>query len=176
MPFTRHYHERVKLKDGRPALLRMVRPTDAPFLQTAIALASPESLYQRFHTTKTHLSDQELKYLTEVDGTNHICIVAIGTAGRDDWFGMGAARFVRLRERPDAADFAIMVGDDYRRLGLGRILTDRTCLAAREHGIRVLGGEILSTNSAMFRLLDRLPYPVDWSVSGTVATFEIDLG
>ncbi len=173
--FTRHYRERVTLRDGRSALIRMVRPTDSPFLETAIALASPETLYQRFHTTKTRLTEKELEYLTRVDGVNHVCLVAIGTTGRDHWFGMGAVRFIRLRNRKDAADFAIMVGDEFQHLGLGKLLTLRICEAAKECNIQFLGGEILSTNTAMFRLLDSLPHPVEWAVTGITASFEIDL-
>jgi len=153
----------------------MVKPSDAPYLRTAVELASPESLYQRFHAAKVRLTDQEVRYLTDVDLQNHVCLVAIGSDGSAHWFGLGAARCIRLRERFDAADFAIMVTDEFQGQGLGRMLTMRICEAARERGIRYLCGEMLATNSAMFALVDRLPHAVDWVYDGRTASFEIDL-
>lgn len=153
----------------------MVKPSDAPYLRTAVELASPESLYHRFHAAKVRLTDQEVRYLTDIDLANHVCLVAIRSDGKDHWFGLGAVRCIRLRERPDAADFAIMVTDDFQRQGLGRLLTLRIIEAAQERGIRILCGEILSTNFAMFRLIDQLPYPSDWAYDGRIASFEMDL-
>ncbi len=68
------YEESVQLSDGQKVLLRTIRPSDKQMFLDAFERLSPESRYARFMTSKTKLSEQELRYLTEIDG-----IVSFGT-------------------------------------------------------------------------------------------------
>ena len=63
------------------------------------------------------------------------------------------ARYVRLRDQPDEAEFAIAVADDWQSLGLGRTLMHRLARHARRQGIRALVGDVLPENRRMLVLM-----------------------
>jgi hypothetical protein len=66
------------------------RPADKELLRTGFERLSGQSRYARFFTPRTALSDDELRYLTEVDQEDH---VAIGAASERDGeqSGLGVA-------------------------------------------------------------------------------------
>jgi RimJ/RimL family protein N-acetyltransferase len=115
---------------------------------------SPESQYQRFLALKPTLTDSEVRYLVDVDGTNHYALVAMTTSS-PDWI-IAVARFVRAADDPEAAEFAIVVGDPYQGEGLGSELLERLADLAVERGIRRFRATALADNLAIHKLVRRL--------------------
>jgi GNAT superfamily N-acetyltransferase len=70
--------------------------------------------------------------------------------------GIGVARFVRLPEDPELAEFAIAVADSWHGVGVGTALLRRLTMRAREEGIRRFSAEILSENRPMLHLVQEL--------------------
>ncbi len=166
------WSEEARLGDGTPVLLRTVRPDDKPLLARGFERLSPRSRYRRFFAAKAHLTEAELRYLTEVDGVNH---VALGALVAGD--GVGVARFVRLPGRQDVAEAAVTVADDYQGRGLGRLLLSRLATAARERGIRCFRADVLVENRAMLGLLETLALDHRIVASDDEAvTLELNLG
>jgi RimJ/RimL family protein N-acetyltransferase len=170
------YEESVQLSDGQKVLLRTIRPSDKQMFLDAFERLSPESRYARFMTSKTKLSEQELRYLTEIDGINHFAIGAIRRhlMGKDE--GVGSARFVRLTDRLDTAEPAVTVADDFQGKGLGSLMLQRLIEAAWERDIRWFCTEVLSENTASKRLIESLSPDVKFHPSGdgaVVATLPI---
>ena len=64
------------LKDNRLVRIRAIRPHDKDELAAALAHLSPESVHNRFLSAKPDFSPAELRYLTEVDGWDHVALVA----------------------------------------------------------------------------------------------------
>ncbi|HKA89393.1 MAG TPA: GNAT family N-acetyltransferase [Haliangiales bacterium] len=151
--FDASYREAVTLGDGTQAQLRLLRAEDKPLIVDGFARLSTESRYMRFFGAKDHLSDDELRYLTEIDGENHFALgaVAVGADGVER--GLGVARFVRLADEPEVAELAVTVIDAAQRKGLGRILCERLMAAAHERGVRRFRAEILASNAAMLALV-----------------------
>ena len=139
------------LADGTPVVIRPIRPSDKPALAAAHARLSDESVRRRFLTPKPRLTSGELRYLTEVDGRDHVALVA-ALDGSDDRI-IAVARSVRLDDDPTAAEAAVVVGDDYQRQGLGRTLGLMLADAARARGIRRLTATTLGDNLAAHRLM-----------------------
>jgi GNAT superfamily N-acetyltransferase len=150
--FTLDYAEHAELRDGTPVLLRLVRPTDKELLRAGFERMSQESRYARFFTPKASLSDDELRYLTEVDHEDH---VAIGATSEQEGAhtGLGVGRFIRFADHPETAEAAIAVTDDAQRKGLGRLLLLRLVAAARERGIERFRFEVLASNAGMAALI-----------------------
>ena len=65
--FTRDYAEQAVLRDGTRVRLRLIRPDDKALLHDGFERLSPASRYLRFLAPKAALSDDELRYLCEVD-------------------------------------------------------------------------------------------------------------
>lgn len=146
--------EEIRLADGTPVTLRPIQPDDKEPLLRAFARLSPASRYQRFHSYKETLSDDDLRYLTEVDGNDHFALVAVTPSHdmRQD-LGIGVARFVRDAIEPDLAEAAITIVDDQQGKGLGKILLRRLVDAARARNIRRFRAEVLTENAPMVHLL-----------------------
>ncbi len=145
----------VRLHTGRRVIIRPIRPTDAAELAAAYERLSPEAKYLRFMAAKPHLNETETRYLVGVDGRDHVALVA-APADRPERI-VAVARFVRLRQSPDVAELAIVVGDDYQHDGLGSALMTRLASAATAQGVRRLRATMLAENVGMHRLARDLP-------------------
>ena len=107
MKFDTGYVERNLLRDGTPILLRLLAPEDRALLRRGFERLSPESRYARFLVPKTRLTDDELRYLCDIDQETHFALGAIS----EDGVGLGIARFVKLKADLTTADAAIAVAE-----------------------------------------------------------------
>src|SRR6478609_4039751 len=114
--------------DGLAIEIRPIRPDDKHRLAAGHELMSSETQRMRYLMPKPRLSGAELRYLTEVDGEDHVALVAVADAFPDVTLGVG--RFVRDRERPDTAEFAIVIADAFQGIGLGGALAEQLAEAA----------------------------------------------
>jgi acetyltransferase len=141
----------LALRDGTRALIRPIRADDKPLIADGLRRLSPATVYRRFLGAKPYLSEAELRYLTEVDGRDHIALVAVDAD--DPSVLVGVARCVRLRDRPDTAEMAIVVGDEWQGLGLGHVLAETLAQAAARAGIRRFAAVVLADNVQARHLL-----------------------
>jgi GNAT superfamily N-acetyltransferase len=149
------FREEHVLDDGTPVTLRHIRPGDAAELRRVFERLSPSSRYSRFQGVLRELSDDALHYLTNVDGSNHVAIVATTREqGGGPEIGLGVGRFVRTAEDPTTAEPALTVVDEMQHKGLGRILAVTLSRAAIERGIRRFRGQALTDNAPVRELLD----------------------
>jgi RimJ/RimL family protein N-acetyltransferase len=146
--------EAITLRSGRKVAIRHIRADDGERLKAAFLALSPRSKYQRFLAAKPKLTETDTRYLVEVDGVDHVALVAT-TAEDPDWI-IGVARFVRLAEDPESAEFAIVVGDPYQGQGLGTELLEHLADEAIARGIQRFRATTLAENVPVHRLLARL--------------------
>jgi GNAT superfamily N-acetyltransferase len=173
--FSLDYLEHAVLRDGTKVVLRLVRPDDKAILRDGFNRWSPESRYARFFGPKASLSDDELRYLCEVDHENHVAIGALRDDDAAPPVGLGIARFVRLADRPDTAEAAMAVADDSQRKGLGKLLLMRLIAAAAERGITRFRSEVLGSNAAMVALLTTIAPDHALERSAGVVAVELEL-
>jgi len=160
------YEETVELSDGQRIHLRPMRPSDKQMLLDGFEHLSPDSRYARFMAPKSTLSGRELAYLTEVDGIDHFAIGAIRKHLVSKAEGVGSARFVRLSDRPDTAEPAVTVLDDFHGKGLGAIMLQRLIEAAWERDIRWFCTELLADNTASRGMIESLSPDVTFRDAG----------
>jgi RimJ/RimL family protein N-acetyltransferase len=139
------------LARGARVLIRPIEPGDKEKLAAGLRQLSEESIRMRFLAAKPRFSATELRYLTEVDGINHIALVAV-LEDRPEQL-VAVARCVRLPDRPGTAEMAIVVGDPWQTQGLGRELATRLADAAVAVGIRRFAATMLGDNEAARRLM-----------------------
>jgi GNAT superfamily N-acetyltransferase len=139
-----------------PVIIRPIRPEDREALAAAHSRLSPESVRRRYLTAKPRLTERELRYLTEVDGIDHVAYVAV----EGDRI-VGVARWVRSPEDRTSAEAAVVVADDHQRRGLGRRLGDAIADAARERGVERFTAVLLSDNVAAHRLFASISRRLD---------------
>ena len=145
----------TELRDGRPILLRQIRPEDRERLAEGLRRLSPGSRYLRFHADVDQLSDRQLDYLTRVDHVEHEAIVALDLQ-RPDVPGIGVARYIRDAFERHVAEAAVTVADEYHGLGAGTLLLGVLAARAREQGVEVFRNYVLASNDAMLEVFDAL--------------------
>lgn len=95
------------------SVLRPIRAQDKDLLTRFHDRLSTETRYRRYHGAKGALSSRELVYLTEIDGHDHVAVVA----DRGDGELAAVARVVSAGD--GTAEVAVVVADDCRGRGYG---------------------------------------------------------
>jgi RimJ/RimL family protein N-acetyltransferase len=163
------------LTDGREVRIRQIQSDDNERLRASHARLSPESRYRRFLATKPELSSADARYLVEIDGSDHFALVATVPDEPDEPI-VAVARYVRLPDAPAAAEFAIVVGDEYQRQGLAGELMSRLADAASRRGVRRFRATMLADNLAIHRVVAGLAHgPVQRRQLGAIAEVDFEL-
>ena len=136
-------------------MIRPIRPDDKGMLSDGLRRLSPQSAQRRFLTPKRTFSRAELRYLTEVDGRDHVALVAEYPCYPVRRL-IAVARFVRLEDAPDAAEVAVTVADEWQGRGLGSVLGAHLSHLARNRGIRRFTATMASENTPAHRLMAKL--------------------
>jgi RimJ/RimL family protein N-acetyltransferase len=135
-------------------LIRPIRPDDKDALVAGLGRLSDRSVYQRFLAPKPRLTASELRYLTEVDFTDHYALVAV--PARSPQVIVAVGRWVRDAEDPTQAEVALVVTDDLQSRGVGTTLGGRLTRAAAQRGVRRFTATMLPSNVAAHRLFAKL--------------------
>jgi len=162
------------LPDGAQILIRPIRADDKRFLEDGLRQLSDESVHRRFLSPKRSFSRAELRYLTEVDGRDHVALVA-EYPGEPVRRLIAVGRFVRLAQNTDAAEVAIVVADDWQRRGVGSLFAERLAAEARRLGVKRFTATMASDNVAAHRLMDRLTEHLDEHSGSGVSDVVMDL-
>jgi GNAT superfamily N-acetyltransferase len=162
-----------ELPDGTRVRLRFITTSDKVLLASGFAALSPQSRWQRFLAAKSHLSASELRHFTEVDGHDHVAIVAVAEA--DPGRLAGVARFVRDPGQRDEAEVAIAVCDALQGMGLGRALGTALADVAKSLGVRRFTASLLGTNLPAQRLFHAISRRVQTDYSAGIADLVVEL-
>ena len=141
------YASDVVLKDGLTVHIRPVRPDDNDRMVEMWQRFSPETIRLRFFAPR-HMTAEQMRFFSNVDYKDRFALVA-ETGGKI----VGVSRFDRLLDKPDVAEFAVVVEDAEQGRGIGTALVRALITPAADLGIRGFEGEILRENSRMIRML-----------------------
>lgn len=134
-----------------------VRPLlagDSPALRHFYTHLAPETVYARFFVD--HIGDPAAKGLTDpVDQWDHLAVVAERVTD-DGAEILGVARVVRFGADADAGELGVVVGDEWRRRGIGEALLRSLALASWRVGILDWTVLRLPHNENVDRLVQRV--------------------
>ena len=141
-----------ELADHTRVLVRPLLHSDRHQLAIGYERLSTEARRLRFFTAPSRLSDADLEYLTNLDYQDHFAwaAFAIDEPGQP---GIGVARYVRDPTRPNHAEVAVTVLDDFQHRGLGTLLLEMLAGHARRHGITTFVSHILWDNREFLETL-----------------------
>ena len=129
--------------------IRAVRPDDKQRIVNAFRGLERDSIYLRFFSHKKELEDEELRRVTECDGTSHAVLVAtVGSGERETIVALGS--YVRSGL---AAEIAFAVEEDFQRRGIASQLLRQLTDIARANGIERFEADVLAENPPMLTLL-----------------------
>jgi GNAT superfamily N-acetyltransferase len=141
----------LRLRDGTVVTLRPLVAGDRALVADVFERLSARSRYLRFFTPVPRLPKRTLDALMDVDGVDHVALIALHE-GR----GVGVVRAVRDRDDRTLAHLALTVVDAFQGRGLGRALLAAIRDAAAARGVRSLALDIHPENDVMQRLVRSL--------------------
>jgi acetyltransferase len=148
-PYPKEYERTVLIKRGRSVLLRPIRPEDEPMQEEMFKTFSDETKRFRFFGPVKESHEMLARY-TQIDYDREMAIIAeLTEGGRKIMAGV-----VRLIADPynETAEYAIVIGDPWQRLGLGNIMTSYILEIARNRGIKKVYAYLLEDNTRMLNL------------------------
>jgi acetyltransferase len=156
-PYPPELEARWQLPDGTDVLVRPIRPEDAEIEQDFVQNLSAESRYFRFMQSMDKLTPMMLARFTQIDYDREMALVAVVNEGSPEARMLGVARYVSNPDR-QSCEFALTVADADQQRGIGRQLMLRLMNIAKDRGIEIMEGEVLSHNSKMLRLCEKLGF------------------
>ena len=154
-PYPKEYEKTVLIRRGRSVLLRPIRPEDEPMHEEMFRTFSAETRRFRFFGPVKE-SHEMLSRYTQIDYDREMAIIAELTEGdRKKMAGV-----VRLIADPynETAEYAIVIGDPWHKLGLGTVMTRYILEIARARGIKKVYAYALEDNLAMIQLFKKFNF------------------
>ena len=149
---TRH----VTLRDGEKVLLRPLQPQDAVLYPDFLSEVTSDDLRLRFFAPMRQLAPELIDKLVHYNPAKAMAFIAIEEAtGR--MLGV-----VRLHDEADGAsgEFAILLRSRLKGHGLGWLMMKHMIANAKEKGLRIVRGQVLSENVTMLQMCQELGFHV----------------
>jgi RimJ/RimL family protein N-acetyltransferase len=151
---ARSYEVEETLRGGQLITIRAIRPEDGKHLLEAFPELDQYSLYLRFFQNKSKITDQELKYFTEVDFIDHVALVAIARPA-DKIIAGGRFLAYDHPAKIRSAEIAFMVHDLYQGQGIATLIMKHLLIIARDKRIAQFEAEVLTENAKMLAVFSR---------------------
>ena len=144
--------EEISLRDGSRVSVRQIEPGDGDRLREIWDRMSELSRRRRFLAPTGEVSDEDMRYLVDVDHRRHDALLALDPDGR----GVAVARYVREPGDRTTAELAVVVADGWHRRGLATALVERLSERARENGIERYSAIVSGDNAVVIDALERV--------------------
>ncbi len=145
----------ITTRDDRTLAVRPIVPSDAGRLVAFHHRLSADSIYRRYFSLHTELSDAEVAHLTTVDYVDRLALVVFEG---EELVAVG--RFDRY-PHSTTAEVAFVVLDTYQHQGLGLALLERLADAAWARGVEAFSASTLATNRDMLAVFYDSGFPVE---------------
>jgi acetyltransferase len=155
-PYPKEWERAIKLRNGRTAFVRPVRPEDEEAFRSFFEKITPEDLRLRFFAPVRDFSHTFLARLTQLDYARAIAFVAF-----DEETGemMGAVR-VHADANHETGEYGILLRSDLKGLGLGWTLMKLMIEWAKVEGLHEIEGQVLRENTTMLDMCRSLGFSI----------------
>ena len=144
---------------GEVVYFRPIKATDESMMQDFFYSLSDRSIYQRYFTPLRALPHHTVQTMTTIDYEKDMAIVGVvRREGRERIIAV--ARYGILGERPELAEMAFTVRDDWQNIGIGTYLLNYLAEIGQECGVTAFTAEILENNGPMLAILNKAERPV----------------
>ena len=162
-PYPTQYVVPWTLRDGNQIVIRPIRPEDEPLMVKFHETLSDRSVYLRYFCSLSlsrRVAHERLLRICFGDYDREMALVAeITDPGTGEHRIMGVGRLSKLRSGNEA-EVAVLVSDQYQKLGLGYELLRRIVEIARDEKLSQVSAEMLPDNLAMQVIMKRLGFRV----------------
>ncbi|MGB7864263.1 MAG: GNAT family N-acetyltransferase, partial [Candidatus Sulfotelmatobacter sp.] len=177
-PYPLQYVAPWTMKDGKQITIRPIRPEDEPLMVKFHETLSDRSVYLRYFCSLSlsrRVAHERLLRICFGDYDREMALVAdLTEPGTGEHKIMGVGRMSKLHSGNEA-EVAVLVSDQYQKLGLGYELLRRVIQIARDEKLSQVSAEMLTDNVAMQIVMKRLGFRVRASDDLTSVRAFLDL-
>ncbi|MDQ1256184.1 MAG: hypothetical protein QG656_780 [Candidatus Hydrogenedentes bacterium] len=172
--YPEHLERERITKGGVRVMLRPVKISDEPLLKNFFYGLSDKSMYRRFMSLRQHMPHERLQEFVIIDYTKEIVILATipDENGHEKVIGVGQ---YSILEGAHTADVAFTVADEEQNKGVGYELLNYLAYLAKSKGILSFSADVLTENTPMMRLFEKISPDIRRKVDGGVIELHIPL-
>jgi acetyltransferase len=177
-PYPAQYTWQFTDKTGESYTIRPIMPEDEPLIRKFHMNVSEYVIYLRyFHSIALaeRISHERLMRLCFVDYDRHIALVIEQTnaaTGERQIVGVGRI----IKDMSDgSAEWAVLIGDQYQRRGIGSALLGRLIDIARAERIPYLVADVLPQNAVMKAVANKLGFESRYDADEQVFKYSMSL-
>lgn len=177
-PYPSKYVARWTMRDGNEVTIRPIRPEDEPSMVTFHEMLSDRSVYLRYFCSLSLSRRVEHERLLRIcfgDYDREIALVAQRTDAATGERKIVAVGRLNKLHAGNEAEVAVLVSDQYQRLGLGNELLRRVVQIARDEKLSRVSAEMLADNVPMQVIMKRMGFKVRASEDLTSMLAFLDL-
>jgi len=119
------------------------------------------------------LTQPMLVRFTQLDYDRELALIAVQENAEVET-ELGVARYV-MNTDGESCEFALVVADEWQNRGIGTALMQALIEAARQRGFKRIEGEILTENTNMRALVEKLGFSVDSKPEEMTIVFAVKL-
>jgi acetyltransferase len=150
-PYPTKYVKNITLKDGKQVTLRPIKPEDELLWLDMFKTFSEETVRFRFFRIIKDTPHEVRTRYCNIDYDREMGIVAeVQEKGKKRF--LGVVRLILDPGRPDEAEFALVVTDEWQRQGLGSAFLDFLIAIAKDKNLMKINGVVLKDNYPMIAL------------------------
>lgn len=162
-PYPLQYVAPWTMRDGNQVTIRPIRPEDEPLMVKLHETLSDRSVYLRYFCSLSlsrRVAHERLLKICFGDYDREMALVAerIDPVTQERRI-IGVGRLSKLHGRNEA-EVAVLISDQYQKLGLGNELLRRVVEVARDEKLSQVSAEMLTDNLAMQIIMKRLGFRV----------------
>lgn len=182
-PYPTRYVQSWSTKDGTMLTIRPIRPEDEPLLVKFHETLSAHTVYLRYFQSlelSRRVEHERLVRICFIDYDREMALVAersgssSAAGGSGDSEIVGVGRLSKIHGSNEA-EFAVLVSDKYQGTGLGSELLRRLLQVARDEKIARVSAYMLSENSGMRHVSEKLGFSLRYDEKQQLVRAEIDL-
>lgn len=155
--------------DGLRVRLRLARPSDRFTVRAFLEGLSPETRERRFLHAMPVVPESVVRHFTFYDPRARLVVVATTMDGGGPEEIVGLADVAHLGT--GLAELGVVVDDERQDRGVGKLLTEVIASLAMQQGATRLKAELLTENTAMLRLMQRLGRTVSTVENGVSVVY-----
>jgi len=177
-PYPLQYVWSWTMKDGNPVSIRPIRPEDEPLMVKFHETLSDRSVYLRYFCSLSlsrRVAHERLLRICFGDYDREMALVAELTDPVTGERRIIAVGRMNKLHAGNEAEVAVLVSDQYQKLGLGNELLRRVVQIARDEKLSRVSAEMLTDNVAMQVIMKHLGFRVRTSDDLTSLRAFLDL-